>query len=139
MMGKVLTPEAEAERDAFEQEYDDGNCSCHISPPCGSCTHPGNPRNQAEDESCWMDEPPAPPANERHLVSRNKREGWYAGKDGWSKGQHHRTRERGGALRWAIGWPSDLIWIDESNDLARDSYVVIVHSDYAKWGPICHT
>ncbi|MGN6657055.1 MAG: hypothetical protein ACTHJ9_17180 [Rhodanobacter sp.] len=51
---RVLTPEAEDERAEFEREYDGGNCSCHLSPPCGSCTHPGNPRNQ-EDDSCWME------------------------------------------------------------------------------------
>lgn len=51
---RQLTAEAEAERDDFEREHGySGNCSCHIAPPCGSCTHPGNPRNQAEDESAW--------------------------------------------------------------------------------------
>lgn len=50
---RELTPEAQAERDDFERTYDGGNCSCHLSPPCGSCMHPGNPRNQEEDESCW--------------------------------------------------------------------------------------
>lgn len=50
---KVLTPAAEADRMDFHSEYGDGNCSCHINPPCGSCLHPGNPMNQAEDESCW--------------------------------------------------------------------------------------
>ena len=52
---RILTPEAEAEREDFEARYGMlGNCSCHISPPCGSCTHPGNPRNQEEDETAWM-------------------------------------------------------------------------------------
>jgi hypothetical protein len=50
---RELTPEAQADRDAFERDYDGGNCSCHLNPPCGSCTHSGNPRNQEEDESCW--------------------------------------------------------------------------------------
>ena len=49
-----LTDEAEAEAADFFAHYRDGNCSCHISPPCGSCTHPGNPRNQAEDDSAWV-------------------------------------------------------------------------------------
>lgn len=49
---RVLTPEAQADRDDFDAE--DGCCSCHISPPCGYCTHPGNPLNQ-EDDSCWME------------------------------------------------------------------------------------
>lgn len=51
---KVLTPEAEADRIDFHSEYGDGNCYCHLgAAPCGSCTHPGNPINQVEDESCW--------------------------------------------------------------------------------------
>lgn len=53
-MSKVLTPEAQAERDDFERNYN--NCSCHISPPCSSCTHPGNPLSQAEDDSAWVEE-----------------------------------------------------------------------------------
>lgn len=49
-----LTPEAELERAQFQSEYGmDGNCSCHLSPPCGSCIHPGNPRNQNECDECW--------------------------------------------------------------------------------------
>jgi hypothetical protein len=28
-------------------------CSCHISPPCNSCIHPGNPLNQEQDPECW--------------------------------------------------------------------------------------
>ncbi|AFC85880.1 hypothetical protein [Frateuria aurantia] len=54
-MKRVLTPEAEAERADFDSEFDGGNCSCHLTPPCGSCTHPGNPDNQAEDDSAWME------------------------------------------------------------------------------------
>jgi hypothetical protein len=49
---RVLTPEAQADRDDFDSDSDDGCCSCHIAPPCGWCTHPGNPHNQ-EDDSCW--------------------------------------------------------------------------------------
>ena len=49
-----LTDEAEAENTSFFREYRDGNCSCHISAPCGSCTHPGNPLNQAEDDTAWV-------------------------------------------------------------------------------------
>lgn len=51
---RELIPEAQAERDDFEAEYGDGNCACHINAPCGSCSHPGNPRNQEEDETCWQ-------------------------------------------------------------------------------------
>lgn len=52
--GMRLTAEAQDERDDFDRgrrEY--GGCSCHISPPCGYCTHPGNPLNQDEDDDCW--------------------------------------------------------------------------------------
>ena len=52
-----LTPEAQADRDEFERLYDGGNCSCHLSPPCGSCVHPGNPRNQEEDDTAWRSQP----------------------------------------------------------------------------------
>lgn len=51
-MARELTPEAEAERAEFERE--DRGCACHISAPCGHCTHPGNPDNQEEDDSCWI-------------------------------------------------------------------------------------
>lgn len=53
VMVRVLTEEAQGERDEFDSVYDGGSCSCHISPPCGSCTHPGNPMNQDEDDSAW--------------------------------------------------------------------------------------
>ena len=51
---RVLTPEAQAERDDFDAEVADRGCTCFISPPCGYCTHPGNPHNQEEDETAWM-------------------------------------------------------------------------------------
>lgn len=48
-----LTDEAQADRDDFESYKDEsGGCRCHLNPPCGYCTHPGNPLNQ-EDPSCW--------------------------------------------------------------------------------------
>lgn len=53
---RYLTAEGEYALAEFEARYGtDGNCSCHLSPPCGSCTHPGNPRNLAEDPSVWID------------------------------------------------------------------------------------
>lgn len=52
-----LTDEALADREAFSENYGDGNCRCHIDPPCSSCTHPGNPLNQAEDPACWKVQP----------------------------------------------------------------------------------
>jgi hypothetical protein len=51
---RVLTPEAQEERDDFERDRADGGCTCFIAPPCGYCTHPGNPLNQEVDE-CWME------------------------------------------------------------------------------------
>lgn len=54
MTERRLTEAAEADRHDFEAEYGrDGNCFCHLSPPCDSCLHPGNPLQQAEDETCW--------------------------------------------------------------------------------------
>lgn len=51
-----LTPEAQKDRDDFEATFgSDGNCSCHLSPPCSSCIHSGNPINQYEDDTAWLD------------------------------------------------------------------------------------
>jgi hypothetical protein len=52
--GYRLTAQARSARESFERQYGDrGNCSCHVSPPCGSCLHPGNPSNQAENDEAW--------------------------------------------------------------------------------------
>jgi hypothetical protein len=60
-MERVLTAEAEADRADWDREHSDYGCRCHISPPCNSCVHPGNPMNQEEDDSCWEPiEKPAP-------------------------------------------------------------------------------
>lgn len=77
---------AEGEAENFHDEYGDGNCSCYISPPCGSCVHPGNPANLEETDDAWK-LVYYPPSNLRYSVSRNKREGLYAGK---SRGKHFR-------------------------------------------------
>lgn len=51
---KVLTPDAEHDRYEFESDYGSiRSCTCFLSPPCGYCTHPGNPDNQAEDVTAW--------------------------------------------------------------------------------------
>ena len=47
---------AAGEYQDFTSKYGDGNCSCFISPPCGSCTHPGNPLNLLEDDDAWVKE-----------------------------------------------------------------------------------
>ena len=59
-----LTPEAQADRDAFDENYGSGNCSCHLSAPCGSCTHVGNPLNQENDPDAWL--PAVPPEERSH-------------------------------------------------------------------------
>ena len=52
---KELTPDAQSERDNFVEHYGNGGCTCFKGhPPCSSCTHPGNPRNQEEDETAWQ-------------------------------------------------------------------------------------
>ena len=48
-----LTADAEWDRAEFMMLFDGGNCSCHLSPPCGSCLHPGNPANQDADDCAW--------------------------------------------------------------------------------------
>ena len=50
---RELVDWAQVELDDFESNYKWGGCSCHISPPCGWCTHPGNPRNLAEADDAW--------------------------------------------------------------------------------------
>jgi len=50
---RVLTKEAQEDRDSFDNYAEYYCCSCHISPPCTYCTHPGNPLNQEEDEDAW--------------------------------------------------------------------------------------
>lgn len=51
----VLTDADQAERDAWDENYEEVGCTCFQCAPCGSCTHPGNPLNQAEEESCWIE------------------------------------------------------------------------------------
>lgn len=56
-MGLVLTPEGEELLCEFWDEFGiRGNCSCHISPPCNSCTHHGNPLNLECCPELWMEE-----------------------------------------------------------------------------------
>jgi hypothetical protein len=52
---KILTTDAQNDRDDFNRKYKDGGCSCCVSPPCGYCVHEGNPNNQAEDPECWQE------------------------------------------------------------------------------------
>ena len=54
---RVLTQQAEDDRAEWERRYSDSGCNCHISPPCSSCVHPGNPNNQSECDECWEEVP----------------------------------------------------------------------------------
>lgn len=50
-----LTEEGEALEYKFQREYgSEGNCSCHLSAPCSSCTHPGNPIAIEETDEYWQ-------------------------------------------------------------------------------------
>ena len=31
----------------------DGDCSCHLSPPCNSCLHEGNPEQLENNDDAW--------------------------------------------------------------------------------------
>ena len=54
-MVRVLTPEAEDDSLDFVRDHgSEGNCSCHISPPCNSCMHPGNPLQLKSNDAAWM-------------------------------------------------------------------------------------
>jgi hypothetical protein len=50
---KILTAEGQKLQDEFDALYIEGDCRCHIIPPCHYCTHPGNPTNLAEREDLW--------------------------------------------------------------------------------------
>ena len=52
----------------FEATFGTGNCSCHTNPPCGSCTHPGNPVCLDETPEAWDDFP----SNESFLIEISK-------------------------------------------------------------------
>jgi len=43
----------EATEREWDEMYDGGNCSCHINPPCDSCTHEGNPIGLEETDEAW--------------------------------------------------------------------------------------
>jgi len=54
---KILTPQAQQDRENFINA-DLSACTCNTGhPPCSFCTHPGNPINQDLKYSpdCWMD------------------------------------------------------------------------------------
>ena len=54
-MAKELKAWAEAERYQF-MGLEDRGCVCWTGcAPCSYCVHPGNPRNQEEDEDAWQE------------------------------------------------------------------------------------
>lgn len=48
---RILTAEGQALAKQYKKETI--GCSCHICPPCGDCTHPGNPLNLEESDDLW--------------------------------------------------------------------------------------
>ena len=55
--GYLLTEEGMDLYDEFYIGHEESGCSCHICPPCGYCTHPGNPDNIKETDSLWVPDP----------------------------------------------------------------------------------
>lgn len=43
--------------DDFMEIYGDSGCTCFLSPPCGYCTHEGNPNNLEESDDAWAKSP----------------------------------------------------------------------------------
>jgi len=77
---KLLKPEYQQVADDFNRHYSDRGCSCHISPPCGFCTHEGNPLNLHECEDVWIGTTPRIISNRRakYLRKRGKDVYWNA-------------------------------------------------------------
>jgi hypothetical protein len=53
--GFKLTAQAESDAADYIANYE--GCSCHITAPCSSCVHPGNPINIEYREDCWEIDP----------------------------------------------------------------------------------
>lgn len=60
MSNQRLKPEYEDLKAEFEDRYGDCGCSCHISPPCNACIHPGNPLCLENTPEAWEDIPDDP-------------------------------------------------------------------------------
>ena len=52
-MSDHLKPWARELADEWDFIYQGGNCSCHLSAPCSSCTHPGNPLALECTDGAW--------------------------------------------------------------------------------------
>lgn len=53
---KQLTQWAEDALAEWELLHGDRGCTCFTSPPCPSCTHPGNPSNLESTDDAWEQE-----------------------------------------------------------------------------------
>ena len=54
--GMVLKPEFYDIYAEFLSRYEGEGCTCFICPPCGFCTHEGNPSNLEETPEAWESE-----------------------------------------------------------------------------------
>lgn len=39
----------------WESYHERYGCSCHINPPCGSCTHEGHPLALEDNSEAWVE------------------------------------------------------------------------------------
>lgn len=54
VQSRELKPEFAALLSDFKSDFDDRGCTCFVSPPCGYCTHEGNPANLDETPEAWQ-------------------------------------------------------------------------------------
>lgn len=54
IIDKMLTEQAQKDRDEFYKIHNSSICSCTDEVICEVCSHPGNPLNQEYDEGCWQ-------------------------------------------------------------------------------------
>ena len=52
-MTRVLKEKYKALHDEFNEERERYGCTCHVNPPCGYCTHPGNMSNLECTDEAW--------------------------------------------------------------------------------------
>lgn len=52
---RELKPEFAELLSEFKGLFADRGCTCFISPPCGHCTHEGNPANLDETPEAWQE------------------------------------------------------------------------------------
>lgn len=51
---RELKPEYADMLSEFKSLFSDSGCTCFMSPPCGCCTHEGNPDNLDETPEAWQ-------------------------------------------------------------------------------------